>query len=203
MWYPKHTPRWVHSLFKGLIWNGSSDKNQIYLTIDDGPNSESTELILDTLSSLGIQATFFCVGQNIDKNPSLLQLMIDQGHQVGGHSYNHVNGWKTPFDSYIENVQKGQSMVPTRLFRPPYGKLSFRQMRYLKDREKVVMWDIIPGDFDTQQSTSDCMECIRKYTKPGSIIVLHDNPNYHQKVIEIIRQTFSWAQEEGFTFGVL
>ena len=203
MWYPKFTPPWVQGLFKGLVWNGPKSNNQIYLTFDDGPNTGSTDSILKTLSNLDVKATFFCVGQNIEKNRGLLKNMLAKGHQVGGHSFSHCNGWKTPFKEYIQNVNKGQALISTQLFRPPYGRLTFRQMNYLKNREKVVMWDVIPGDFDPSRSVADCMRVIKKHTRPGSIIVLHDNPSYCEKVTEIVRQMVFWAREEGFVFDVL
>ena len=155
MWYPKFTPPWVQGLFKGLVWNGPKSNNQIYLTFDDGPKTGSTESLLQTLSDLGVKATFFCVGQNIEKRPGLLKSMLANGHQVGGHSFSHCNGWNTPFNDYIQNVNKGQALIPTRLFRPPYGRLTLRQMNYLKKREKVVMWDVIPGDFDPGRTVHD------------------------------------------------
>ncbi len=203
MWYPDYTPNWVQSIFNGLIWRGPHQTDQLFLTFDDGPKPGSTEPILDALAMYDIKATFFCVGENIEKYPSLFHRLIEEGHQVGGHTYNHLNGWKTSFKSYVSNVEKGQSLVPTKLFRPPYGRLGLFQWHYLKNKEKVVMWDIIPGDFDPKRSVDDCITCIKSRAKAGSIIVLHDNPSYVEKVVELIHQMVQWARDEGFSFDIL
>ena len=200
---PFSTPKLISCCFSNYTWKKKTSSKDIYLTFDDGPKPGSTEPILDALAMYDIKATFFCVGENIEKYPSLFHRLIEEGHQVGGHTYNHLNGWKTSFKSYVSNVEKGQSLVPTKLFRPPYGRLGLFQWQYLKNKEKVVMWDIIPGDFDPKRSVDDCITCIKNRAKAGSIIVLHDNPSYVEKVVELIHQTVQWARDEGFSFDIL
>ena len=153
------------------------DKNEqkIYLTFDDGPIPELTIWVLDVLKQNNVKATFFCVGENITKNPEIFQRIIDEGHKVGNHTYNHVKGWKTDKATYISNVEKCQQLTKTSLFRPPYGRIKKGQYRILSSQYKIVFWDVLSHDYDQMISPEKCLENSIKYTRNGSIIVFHDN----------------------------
>jgi peptidoglycan/xylan/chitin deacetylase (PgdA/CDA1 family) len=153
------------------------DKNQalIYLTFDDGPIPELTTWVLDILKEYNVKATFFCVGENISKHPALFSRIIQEGHQVGNHTYNHLKGWKTTEKVYMDNVEKCQELTRTKLFRPPYGRIKKSQYKALVKDFDMVFWDVLSHDYDQLISPEKCLENSIKYTRNGSIIVFHDN----------------------------
>ena len=161
------------------LWQVKTDGKGLYLTFDDGPIPNLTEWVLDVLEDKKISATFFCVGANIEKHPEIFQRILSEGHAIGNHTQNHLNGWDTSLESYVENVEHCQSViekhqVETDLFRPPYGRLRWQQKKGLVDYQ-VVMWDVLSKDYLQTLSKEEVLNESIKATESGSIIVFHDN----------------------------
>ncbi|MBK6985013.1 MAG: polysaccharide deacetylase family protein [Bacteroidetes bacterium] len=168
-------PQLLRALYKGSLWRMDKKEPTIYLTFDDGPIPELTEWVLDVLKEYQIKATFFCVGDNIVKNPSIFQRIKSEGHQVGNHTFNHMKGWEVKNAMYVENTERCQELTKTNLFRPPYGRIKKSQYKILAKDYKVVFWDVLSYDYDKLTSSKKCLDNSIKYTRNGSIIVFHDN----------------------------
>ena len=192
-------------LFPSLTWCKKSEA--VHLTFDDGPIPEVTEWVLDLLSKEGIKATFFCVGDNIRKYPDLYQRLIDEGHSTGNHTFNHLNGRKVSSEEYFENIEKSESYMcdrdRSRLFRPPYGKLRYSQIRKLKKKYEVIMWDVLSGDFSQTLAPEDCLRAALRYTKKGSIVVFHDNVKSFDTLQYVLPKYIKAIKEKGLTFSAL
>jgi len=201
--YPHKTPILVQRFFKDVLWRKSGTEKVLYLTFDDGPKVGVTEWVLDKLDQYNAKATFFCVGNNVLKYPELYARLLESGHSVGNHSFNHLNGWKTDFDKYIQNIEQAADCIDSNYYRPPYGKLTWKQYQFLKDKYKIVMWDVVAGDFDTTITKEQCYQAIKKHSKPGSIIVLHDNIRHMERMKYCVEKTLEDFSGEGYSFGVL
>lgn len=178
--YAVKTPRILPFLQpKGLIWKGGKmlSPKGIYLTFDDGPHPEITPQVLALLRRYNAKATFFCVGENAARFPEIVAQIRAEGHALGNHTHNHLNGWKTPTRTYVENTLTAAQYVPTGWFRPPYGRIRAAQAHYLqKNGFKVIMWDVLSCDFDPQYTARDCARFVIRHARPGSIVVFHDSP---------------------------
>jgi len=172
--YLLRTPTFAARLFPHATWSLGSQYNKINLSIDDGPDPSSTPYILDQLALHDIKVTFFILGKQVEKYPSLYQEIKAQGHQIGSHGYDHLNGWKTPTKEYVLNALKGAEVVSSKLFRPPYGKLSPKQYQLLYPQLKIVMWSLMSGDFDPKVDIKTHNQRIHRHTSAGDIIVMHD-----------------------------
>ena len=168
-------PQFLRRYYKKSVWRVETDDPVIYLTFDDGPIEELTPWVLDILKQYEIKATFFCVGENIEKNPAVFKRILDEGHQVGNHTYNHIKGWKTDTELYLDNVAKCEPFLSTKLFRPPYGRIKRSQFNRLSETYKVIFWDVLSYDYDKFVTPETCLDNSIRYTRPGSIIVFHDN----------------------------
>lgn len=197
------TPKLLHSLYRNAVWFIPNSKNEIYLTFDDGPIPEITEKCLDILQEFDIKATFFCVGQNVERHPEIYNRILANGHAVGNHSYNHISGWKTELDEYLDNISKCNELVDSKLLRPPYGKIKRSQLKIVKENYTVVMWDVLSADFDPKVSTNDCIANVIDNTESGSIIVMHDNEKCGSKMLEALPTTIKLLKEKGFLFKTL
>lgn len=174
------TPRFVQQLYPSLTWSNATEEKHLYLTFDDGPIPILTEFILDTLKGFNIQATFFCVGDNLRKNREIAEKAIAQGHQLGNHTFNHLNGWKTGNERYFHNIEECEHQLHLlnqnkKLLRPPYGKIKRSQIKHLKKEYKIIMWDVLSGDYSNEISSKECLYNTIKATKKGSIVLFHDN----------------------------
>lgn len=154
-----------------------SDQKSIYLTFDDGPIPEVTEFVLETLERYHAKATFFCIGDNVRKHRAIFEKVIDLGHSIGNHTFNHLNGWKTNDEQYLNDVNQcdQQLLIPTNLFRPPYGRIRKSQARKILRNKKIVMWDVLSGDFSSDISPERCLAKTLKHTGSGSIVLFHDS----------------------------
>ena len=179
------------------------DDNGLYLTFDDGPNPETSPVILDILNQYDARATFFCVGENVSKHPEIYDQIIAAGHQVGNHAYNHLKGWETESSEYIENVEKCSEVVKSTLFRPPYGKMKRSQQRVLRRNYNIVMWTVLSRDYDSKVGADICLEKTWKHTRPGAIILFHDHLKTIDKLKVVLPEYLSRAREAGYTFKVL
>lgn len=203
-------PTSISRLFRSLIWNVPQSKNTVYLTFDDGPIPDVTPWVLDLLQEKNIKATFFCIGDNIQKHPEIFKRIVKDGHRIGNHSFNHLNGWSHSANAYIENVEACEREIakyhkPERkLFRPPYGKITPRKIKALKQRGyEVVMWEILSKDYDKHLAKEQCYANATKKVRSGSIIVFHDSLKAQENLRYALPKTLDTLLEKGYVFGTL
>jgi peptidoglycan/xylan/chitin deacetylase (PgdA/CDA1 family) len=192
--------------YPSLLWNKSRTEKVIYLTFDDGPIPNVTDFVLKTLKVFNAKATFFCIGDNIVKHPAVFERVKNDGHAIGNHTFNHLKGWKTDNETYLQNTLKCQELTQTDLFRPPYGRIKKSQISNLKSQIpglKIVMWDVLSGDFDTQLSPEKCYQNVIKHTANGSIIVFHDSLKAFDRLSYALPKVLAYFSEKGFTFSTL
>ncbi len=172
-----NAPFWLRMVYPGFIWRMPTREKVLYLTFDDGPIPDVTEQVLETLESHHAQATFFCIGDNVRKHPSIFKKIKKEGHSVGNHTFNHLSGWKNDDARYLENVQlcARQMATETTLFRPPYGRIKRSQARLLRPEHKIVMWDVLSGDFSPNLSPERCLAKTIEYGRSGSVVLFHDS----------------------------
>ena len=197
-------------LYPQFTWKRTVANPVLYLTFDDGPIPEITPWVLDTLKHANIKATFFCIGDNIRKHPDVFQRIIAEGHQVGNHTYHHLNGWKTSLNDYIENTAKCAAIIEAstlqrpKLFRPPYGKITRRQAKELQQQGyEIIMWHNLTKDYDPKVTPKQCLFNSSKNLKKGNIIVFHDSLKAEKNLKYALPQLIRTAQEQGYTFETL
>ena len=204
------TPNWVKRIFKNRIWSFTSKEKNIYLTFDDGPTPNITEWVLQELKKYNAKATFFCIGKNIENHPHIFNQIIEEGHSVGNHTHNHLNGFKCNTVSYIENVVLAEKEIErnvpnnkiSKLFRPPYGKLKFSEANKLRKKGyKIIMWDVLSADFDTEISEEKCLQNVLKNTVNGSIIVFHDSIKASKKLQYVLPKVLEFYNAKGINFA--
>ena len=199
--YLTRTPQVIQSLFPNFIWRLPADKPQVFLTFDDGPIPEVTPWVLDQLDEFGAKATFFCVGENVEKYPEIFKQLRKQGHEVGNHTYNHLSGWTTENIPYFHNVRRCASLVQSDLFRPPYGRIKPKQASFLQRHYQIVMWDVLSGDFDNNISKEQCLRNVINNYKPGSIIVFHDSLKSYDKLQFVLPRTLEYFASKGINMS--
>lgn len=193
----------LNYVYPQAIWRKEKDINNIYLTFDDGPIPEITPWILDCLKEKKVKATFFCVGENVSKYPEIFQRILDEGHAVGNHTYNHLKGWATDDQKYFENIEKSNKLIQSNLFRPPYGRASKSQMKKLAKDYQIIMWDVLTGDYDKNISPERCYKNCINYSRNGSIIVFHDNIKAIDNVQFALPRSIDYLLQKGFQFKTL
>ena len=198
--YLTKTPNFIQNLFPNFLWRIPSDRKVLYLTFDDGPVPEATPWILDLLKEYNAKATFFCVGENVKKFPEIFDRIPEEGHAFGNHTYNHLSGWNSENISYFRNVRRCATEVKSNLFRPPYGRIKPKQAQYLQRHYKIVMWDVLSGDFDENLSADDCYTNILNGAKDGSIIVMHDSVKTIEKNKIILPKLLEYYSALGYEF---
>ena len=196
-------PRFLRPLFGKLTWRVKTDSKLIYLTFDDGPVPEVTPQVLDILDEYGWKATFFCVGDNVRKYPEVYQEVLRRGHRVGNHSFNHIRGYRYSVEDYVANVQKASVYIESRLFRPPHGRITFSQIKALKEDYDIVMWDVITYDYDKKKKPEQIMRTVRNYLRKGSIVVFHDSIKAKENVLTVLPQALAYWKEKGYSYGLL
>lgn len=196
-------PKLIRIFFPQILYSIENDLNEVYLTFDDGPIPEVTPQILDILSDFNAKASFFCLGKNVLNNPDIFRTIIENGHTVGNHSFDHLNGWKTDNFKYFQNIEKAERLIKSDFFRPPYGKISPIQIFKLSRKYKIVMWDVLSGDFDINISKEKCVEYVLKNVKSGSIIVFHDSLKAKERVLYALPVVLDELQAKGFRFARL
>lgn len=202
MFYLIKTPWWLKKLYpSSLTWDMPGNEKVLYLSFDDGPHATATPFVLDILKQFNAKATFFCIGKNVVGQKEVYQHILDEGHKVGNHTFNHLNGWKTSDKEYIENVMEAAKYIDSKLFRPPYGRISRFKINLLQSAGyKIIMWDVLSGDFDKDETKERCAANVLLQSKPGSIIVFHDSEKAFEKMsyaLPLILEKFSG---EGFVF---
>jgi len=186
-----------------IIWEIDTHDKKIFLTFDDGPLPEVTPQVLDLLDDYEAKASFFMVGENAARSPALVEEIFKRGHRVGNHGHNHLNGWKTPDKVYVDNVKKAAEHIPSKLFRPPYGKIKPRQARLLSGDFKIVMWSVLSGDFDRKKTPEQCFEAVKNNLKPGAVVVFHDSIKAKENMLPALEKTLRMLKREGWSFGLL
>ena len=192
----------IRKIFPSLIWKKKNIHNKIWLTFDDGPCPIATPIILKILNEEGIKATFFLIGQQIQKYPKLFHEIIAHGHIVGNHSYSHKNGWLSSNSTYFNDIETCQKLMPNnKLFRPPYGKISPLQIKYLKNKYKLILWDVLSWDFLLNNTPKKIKENVLKNTTTGSIIVLHNNKKSAKNIKLVLKEIIVELKQEKFLFS--
>lgn len=195
------TPFWLTWLYPDFLWSIKTNEPVIYLTFDDGPVPGPTHFVLDTLAEFKAKASFFCVGDNVAKHSSLFQEIIKQGHTCGNHTFNHLNGWKTSTEPYLDNFIKCQQLMPdTKFFRPPYGRIKPSQVREIKKSHKVIMWDVLSQDYRADLDAQTCLQRTIHATRPGSIVVFHDSYKAKKNLYYVLPKYMAHFAEKGFKF---
>ena len=199
--YTTKTPKIIQKFFPNYFWRFYSSAKDIYLTFDDGPTPEITTFVLDELQKHKAKATFFCIGENVKKCPKILERIKKEGHSIGNHTFNHLNGFKTNNTDYIENIQQAAKLIESNLFRPPYGRLKTSQARsIIRAGYKVVMWDVLSADFDTTITPEKCLKNVLSKTSNGSIVVMHDSIKAKDKIFYALPKILNYYTERGYVF---
>lgn len=201
--YLVKTPGFIQDLFPNFTWKVPTREKVIYLTFDDGPIPEVTPWVLDQLAAYNAKGTFFCVGENVQKNQEVFQEVIKQGHSVGNHTYNHLNGWGSDNIPYFHNIRHCARLVNSSLFRPPYGRLMPKQAQFLQRHYRIIMWDVLSGDFDINISKEQCLNNVVNKAKPGSIVVFHDSLKAQAKLKYVLPKVLEHFHQMGFRFEAL
>jgi peptidoglycan-N-acetylglucosamine deacetylase len=202
------TPWWLKRIYSSYLWSMDTKENAIWLSFDDGPHPEATPFVLDELKKYHAKATFFCIGKNVIAYPHIYKRILDEGHAVGNHTQNHLNGWKTKDEIYLANVSEAAKYIDTNLFRPPYGRITSFQARHInralkKETAKIVMWDVLSGDFDDSLTPRRCLENVTMNAKRGSIIIFHDSEKAFPRLRGCLPQVLEFFDRKGFRFEKL
>jgi peptidoglycan-N-acetylglucosamine deacetylase len=201
-------PLLIKALFRSLVWNIKTKDLVLFLTFDDGPIPEVTPDVLEILKRYNAKATFFCIGENIKKHPEIFQQVIQDGHAVGNHTYNHLNGWKTKKEEYLENIKKCREVLnlkqqSSNLFRPPYGRITPFQYSIINKQYSIIMWDVLSEDWKKELTPEDCFQKVKRNAKPGSITVFHDSLKATERMKPALEKTLKYFSEKGFRFESL
>ena len=205
-YYTIKTPWLLKKLYPGCTWKINTAEKIIYLTFDDGPHPEATPFVLSMLAEFGAKATFFCIGKNVVDYPDIYSRTISDGHRIGNHTHNHLNGWKVSDKEYFANILQAGKHIDSRLFRPPYGKISAFQIRHLKSgllNYQVVMWDVLSGDFDIRLSPEQCTFNVTRNAGNGSIVVFHDSGKAFNSLKIALPGCLEYFTNKGFRFETI
>ncbi|MDQ6757005.1 MAG: polysaccharide deacetylase family protein [Bacteroidota bacterium] len=190
-------------MYPECIWDFKTTEKTIYLTFDDGPHAGATPFVLEELKKYNAKATFFCIGKNAEENFDIYTKIIEEGHAVGNHTYNHLNGWKTDDKKYLDNIFAAKKIIDSNLFRPPYGRITRFQLKHLaaeKYKLKTIMWSVLSGDFDEKVSGEDCYLTVSRNAKAGSIVVFHDSSKALPRLRYVLPLVLKYFTEKGFAF---
>lgn len=196
-------PLFFRRIYGKVLWRKDSDKKVIYLTFDDGPIPEVTPWVLDVLDQYEVKATFFCVGENVWRHPDLYQEILRRGHRTGNHTYNHLRGFLTKTDQYLENIEKAAKYIDSDLFRPPHGDLWRKQYLALNKKYQIVQWDLITRDYNKKLRGDQVLNIVKQHARNGSIIVFHDSLKAEQNMKYALPRSLAYLKSEGFSFEVL
>ena len=205
MFYFVKTPWWLKRIYASYTWSIPSNEKTLYLTFDDGPHPEATPFVLKQLRDHNALATFFCIGKNVVAHPEIYRQIMNEGHVTGNHTYNHLNGWETNNDIYLKDIALAAKEIDSNLFRPPYGRITSFQAKNLKavmqgKEVKVIMWDVLSADFDTDCTPEQCLANVILPTVPGSIIIFHDSEKAFPKLQYALPRMLKYFTEKGYSF---
>ena len=206
MFYLVKTPWWLKKIYPGLVWQMPAEEKTIYLSFDDGPHPEITPFVLEQLKRYDARATFFCIGKNVNEYPQIYRQILMEGHRVGNHTQNHLNGWKVADDRYIANVLEAAKYIDSDLFRPPYGRIGALQSRVLREAPynyKIVMWEVLSGDFDLSLNAQQCAENVTRRARAGSIVVFHDSEKAFDRLKDALPLVLEYFAGKGYKFAAI
>jgi len=201
--YLVKTPRIIQNLFPNFTWKVPTTEKTIYLTFDDGPNPEVTPWVLEQLAAYNAKATFFSIGEAVKKFPNVFQQVIEAGHTTGNHTYNHVSGWASDNIPFFHNTRRCARLVNSSLFRPPFGRLKPKQAQFLQRHYRIVMWDVLSGDFDQNITNEKCLANVINNAESGSIVVFHDSAKAKDKLQFVLPKVLEHFTALGYTFEQL
>jgi len=193
-------PKLIQYLLYYFEFKIKGENKTLYLTFDDGPIPEVTPEVLDILDKYNAKATFFCVADNIKKHPEVFQSIIDRGHRLGNHTYHHIKGWETPNNEYFEDIERANQLVNSNLFRPPYGRIGFFQVRELRKKYRLILWSVLSYDYSGKLSKEKVWDNIRKSVTDNDIILFHDNIKARDNMIFALNNTLLYFSKKGFQF---
>lgn len=200
-------PSLVRSLYPKRLWRMDARERSLYLTFDDGPHPTITPFVLSQLANFNAKASFFCIGNRVAEYPFIYEKILESGHRVGNHTYQHLNAWKTSQSNYLNDVKRAAALIKSNLFRPPYGRLPWSYAKAIfKDMPadaQIVMWDVLSCDFDTQLDVTTCFRFCTQTIRPGSIIVLHDSQKAWDRLAGLLPLLLEFGIKNGYTFKSL
>lgn len=194
--------KWLRWLYPKALWRMDENDHSVYITFDDGPIPESTPFLLKTLRDFDVKATFFVVGDNVRKYPDLYQQIVDEGHRVGNHTFNHIGGARHSIRTYEKNVQQCDELIHSNLFRPPHGWMRPTQYHRYKNKYRIVMWDLVTRDYSKLLSPYDVVRNIHRYARNGSIITFHDSLKSIDKLYFALPASLRFLKSQGYKFKV-
>lgn len=197
------TPAFFRMFYPSLIWKMPSEGKKLYLTFDDGPHPIITPRVLSLLNKYDAKATFFCIGKNVEAHKDIFNMIKEEGHSVGNHTFNHNKGWDTNTNDYVESVERSNELIQSDLLRPPHGRIKFSQIRRLKKKYRIVAWSVISYDWDRTLSHEECYKNVIKNAKSGSIIVFHDSVKAVGKMLPVLEKVLEYYTNKGFSFEKL
>ena len=201
------TPFWLRLIYRSCIWRKPNQDRVLYLSFDDGPHPEATPFVLEQLSNFDAKVSFFCIGKNVQLYPKIYDAILAAGHVVGNHTQHHMNGWKNNTENYITDIQEATKLIDSNLFRPPYGRISFSQIKALRLDpalpQQIVMWDILSGDFDTTITGDQCAQNVIQHAGPGSIVVFHDSAKAMARLRIALPKILAHFSKLGYQFKAL
>ena len=195
--------KWLRWIYPHALWRINPEERAVYLTFDDGPIPESTPFILDTLREFGAKATFFMVGENVKRHPELYRRIIDEGHQVGNHTYNHLGSLRHYIITYYNNVEKANELIHSHLFRPPHGWMWLGAYNMLRRKYRIVMWDLVTRDYSHLLNAFDVLRNVVLYARNGSIITFHDSLKSIEKLRYALPASLRYLRDQGYEFRVI
>jgi len=203
MWYFIKTPWWLKKLYGNCIWEMPNTEKIIYLSFDDGPHPVITPFVLDTLAQYNAKATFFCIGKNVVEQSAVYERIVQEGHAVGNHTFNHLNGWHTNDAVYLQDIATAKKHIDAPLFRPPYGRITSFQLKMLAtDQYQLtsIMWTVLSGDFDQKMSKEKCLQNVLTKSGKGSIVVFHDSEKAFEKLKYALPKVLEHFSRKGYQF---
>jgi len=206
MFYLVRTPWWLKKIYSGLVWQMPVKEKVLYLSFDDGPHPEITPFVLDELKRYNARATFFCIGKNVKEYPQIYRRVLMEGHRVGNHTQNHLNGWKVDDKRYLEDIRDAARLIDSNLFRPPYGRIGAFQSRLLRGAPlnyTIVMWEVLSGDFDKELNAAACARNVIRHARPGSIVVFHDSEKAFDRMKEALPRVLEHFSGLGYRFEAI
>jgi len=190
-------PGYISMFFRHRVWRVANDNKTVYLTFDDGPVPEATPWILELLKEKGMKATFFCVGDNVRKHPEIFEQILSEGHAVGNHTMRHEKGIVTEESSYLDSVDEASKYIESSLFRPPYGRMTWKQSRVLRKKFRIIMWTWLSYDYDQNVPTQRIIHKAEKEIRSGDIVVFHDNMKSFDRLKEILPEVLNDIEKKG------
>lgn len=195
--------KWLRWIYPSALWRMDPTEHSVYLTFDDGPIPESTPFILDTLREHGVKATFFMVGENVQRYPELYHRILEEGHSVGNHTYNHMGSLRHYVATYVKDTEKANELIHSDLFRPPHGWMWLGAYNVLRRKYKIVMWDLVTRDYSHLLNAFDVLRNVVLYSRNGSIITFHDSLKSIEKLHYALPASIRYLKDQGYEFKTL